>query len=182
MNKEELRQEFRRRRRNITPPLRKAYSRTIANKALQLAESIRAKTVFVYLSVGAEVETHELTEELLRRKIRVAVPRCQTESHTMDAVAIADITDLEPGTYGILEPKGTAVIPPEAIDLILVPGVAFDRDGFRLGQGGGYYDRYLARYGGLAVGLCFAECVTEHLPHGVYDQAVQRVLTEREEV
>lgn len=164
----------------IPPQLRQAYSRCIADKVLTLAEEVAARTVFVYLSYGSEPETHVLIRELLAWGIRVGVPVCDTKTHTMDAVALNAWEDLAPGAYGILEPQGGSVIPPDEIDLILVPGLAFDKEGYRLGYGGGYYDRYLQDFHGVSAGLAFSVCCTDTLPRGTFDLPVSHVLTEEE--
>lgn len=165
----------------ISPQLRRAYSRSIADKALALAEKIAARTVFVYLSYGSEPETYALIRELLARGIRVGVPVCNTKTHTMDAVTLHSWESLVPGAYGILEPQGGGVIPPDEIDLILVPGLAFDQEGYRLGYGGGYYDRYLQDFHGVSAGLAFSVCCTEDLPRDAFDLPVSLVLTEEGE-
>ena len=68
----------------------------------------------------------------------------------------------------------------DEVDLVLVPGLAFDREGFRLGYGGGYYDRYLRDFPGSSIGVAFSECITETLPRTIYDIPVNRVVTELE--
>ncbi|MEE1013028.1 MAG: 5-formyltetrahydrofolate cyclo-ligase [Clostridia bacterium] len=162
----------------ISPQLRREYSRSIADKALALVEGLAARTVFVYLSYGSEPETHALIRELLNRGIRVGVPVCDTKTHTMDAVTLNGWEELVPGAYGILEPQGGGVIPPGEIDLILVPGLAFDNEGYRLGYGGGYYDRYLQNFHGVSAGLAFSACCAEALPRDAFDLPVSHVLTE----
>ena len=81
--------------------------------------------------------------------------------------------------YGMLEPgEDCPVVPREEIDLILVPGLCFDRLGYRLGQGGGYYDRYLAGYRGTTVGLCRREVLQEHVPREAHDSRVELLVTD----
>ena len=81
--------------------------------------------------------------------------------------------------YGMLEPgEGCPLVPQEEIELILVPGLCFDRLGYRLGQGGGYYDRYLAGYGGTTVGLCRREVLQERVPREEHDRQVDLLVTD----
>jgi len=174
--KTELRKQFLALRNGIDPHKRKADSEVICQKALSLMKDEGVRAVFVYLSAGSEVETHALIQELCRQSVTVAVPACDTTTHTMDAVRYCE--DLIPDSYGILTPRHKEVILPSAIDLILVPALAFDKEGYRLGYGGGYYDRYLKNFTKASVGLCFSACMTESLPHEAHDCAVSRVLTE----
>ncbi|MBR5152204.1 MAG: 5-formyltetrahydrofolate cyclo-ligase [Clostridia bacterium] len=174
--KTELRRHFRNIRDAISPDKRKAASAVICEKALALTKTLSARSVFVYYSMGSEVETHALTDVLCRQGICVSVPRCNTVLHTMDAVRLTG--EWETDAYGILTPRGGEVISPSALDLILVPALAFDQDGYRLGYGGGYYDRYLKPLTTPTAGLCFSACLTDVLPRGVFDCSVGIVLTE----
>ncbi len=181
MNKAELRKYFLALRKQIPAELRRVYSQTIAQKVLRLAEETGARTVFAYLSFAGEVETPSLIQELLNRGIKVAVPRCHKDTHTMDAIQIESMGDLRSGAYGILEPQTGAILLPEEIDMILVPALAFDKKGYRLGWGAGYYDRYLNGYQGITAGLCFSVCQMEELPRDSHDLPVTLVLNEQRE-
>ena len=143
------------------------------------------KTVLLYLSFRSEPDTHALLRQLNERGICTAVPRTDSKNHTMDAVGITDFADLKPGNYGILEPdpRGIAsgrlpILLKNSIDLILLPGLAFDRRGYRLGYGGGYYDRYLCGYRGKSAALAFSDCVTEKLPHDPHDMRIGAIVCE----
>lgn len=143
------------------------------------------RTVLLYLSFRSEPDTYALLRSLNERGFVTAVPRTNVGTHTMDAVAIKDISDLKPGNYGILEPDpdGIAsgrlpILSKDAIDLILLPGLAFDRRGWRLGYGGGYYDRYLCGYAGKSAALAFSDCVTKTLPHDPHDIRVGAIVCE----
>ena len=181
MNKRELRTQFQALRRGMDAELHEKYSRAIAQKVLNLVEQTGARSVFAYLSFAGEVDTHALIKELFHRGVEVSVPRCNKETHTMEAIALTSMEQLRTGTYGILEPQGGDVVSPECIDMVLVPALAFDQEGFRLGWGAGYYDRYLDGYQGLTVGLCFSLCQTEKLPRDDHDLPVTMVLNECEE-
>ena len=165
-------------RNGIPDAERTLYSEAIAKKALTLVEERRAKTVFAYLSFGSEVQTHDLIQELLRRDVRVAVPCCDTKTHTMQAICMNGFEDLTEDAYGILTPKNGKVLLPEEIDLVFVPALAFDEKGYRLGYGGGYYDRFLGTFQGVSAGLAFSACCVKELPRDCYDLPVSCVLTE----
>ncbi len=173
-----LRREWKSRRAEILG--REEKSREITGRLLRLPEILAAGTVFVYLSFGSEVDTLSLTAELLSMGKRIAVPVCDPQTHTMEAVEIGDITSLKPSTYGILEPDSTAKrVPKKEVDIVMVPGLAFDQEGYRLGYGGGYYDKYLEEFAGISIGVCFRECLADRLPRENYDKPVDRIMTEK---
>ena len=101
----------------------------------------------------------------------------------MEARIIHSLDELEPDAYGIPAPKdGCPVLEREKLDLILVPGLCFDSKGNRLGQGGGYYDRYLEDYDGSTIGLCREDFFQINLPREPLDAFVRVVLTEEGQV
>ena len=139
--------------------------------ALKAYES--ARTVLCYHSVSGEVDTLGLIERMRSDGKTVCLPAILSkgvmEARRMDC--------LVPGPYGIPCPEGP-VVPPEAIDLILVPGLAFDKDCQRLGLGGGYYDRYLPKCRGEKIGLAFDCQVVECLPLAAHDAQLDMLATE----
>lgn len=122
-----------------------------------------------------------MIEQALRDGKRVAVPYCIEGTRQMDFYYIRSMADLVPRTFGVLEPlpeqcqKWTGA--PNSI--CLVPGLAFDRHGFRLGYGKGYYDRFLSGYTGLKIGVVYEGCLCQRLPHGYYDLPVDLLITEK---
>ncbi len=160
-------------------PKRSEKSRRICEKVLEHPAVLGAKTVFLYLSFGTEVETLSLAAALIERGKRVAVPLCDTKTRRMQAVLLPAMTCLREGSYGILEPDVDAkAIPQEEIEVILVPALAFDKAGYRLGYGGGYYDKFLEGFSGRTIGLAFLDCVTDSLPREEFDKPVDEVITE----
>ena len=154
-------------------------SKTITGKLLSTDEYSSAKCVFVYVSTKNEVSTFDMIERMLADGKRVAVPLCDIKTHTMSAVEIKSISELLPGAYSILEPVcKTQTISKDEIDLAIVPGVAFDRQGNRLGMGGGYYDRFLDGFCGISVGIVYSDCLTEALPVCLHDKKVDMVITD----
>jgi len=124
---------------------RKLRSQKIQKKIIELPEFKQAKTIMTYLDFRGEVEMTSLAEKILASGKRLVLPCCAPQSVLIPAVIRDLAKDIEPGKWGIREPKKENIIPaePEEIDLVIVPGVAFDRQGNRLGYGGGYYDRFL---------------------------------------
>jgi 5-formyltetrahydrofolate cyclo-ligase len=155
-------------------------SATIAGHVMSLPAFTTSQTLMAYLALAQEVQTWGLIEAARRQHKRVVVP--VIEGDTLIAVELPrDKAQLQRGAYGIFEPRGQQVaVSPADIDLVLVPGLAFDRQGGRVGFGRGYYDRFLgqlpvtARYCGLA----FTMQVVSHVPRMPYDICMHYVATE----
>ena len=138
--------------------------------------------MLLYYGVGQEVATAGLIQTLLDQGKTVCLPKCLPE-YQMEARAITSLEDLVPDQYDIPAPKdGCPVVAREELDLILVPGLCFDSRGSRLGQGGGYYDRYLEDYEGVTIGLCREDFFQVNLPREPLDAWVRFVLTEEGQV
>ena len=140
-----------------------------------------AERVMLYLSIGHEVDTKRLLAHAFSAGKRVFVPRCLPNG-IMDAVEIFGQDDLQTGMYGILEPKSQ--LPkgsPHELDLIVVPGVAFDRMKNRLGRGKGYYDRFLEQADhAKTIGICRNDRVFDAVPVDAHDRKMDAVITENE--
>lgn len=141
-----------------------------------------ADTVMSYIPFRNEVDTCSLFSELWDKGKRVVIPACDVENIALIPSQINSMEDLKPGTWGILEPKPECLRPvdPGEIDLVIVPGVAFDSFGNRLGYGGGYYDRFIPRLkpDTLKIAVAFKMQIVEHLVPGEYDQPMDMVITE----
>ncbi|HYM69961.1 MAG TPA: 5-formyltetrahydrofolate cyclo-ligase, partial [bacterium] len=138
------------------------------------------RTVMVFSSFGSEVSTRSIIETLLEagRLVALAV----VAGHEMRAAPFRLGDAVRTARYGAAEPASAAEVPPDAIDVIIVPGLAFDRRGYRVGYGRGYYDRFLAwtRPDALRIGIAFHAQVVEAVPHGDADQPVDAIVTEVE--
>lgn len=143
-----LRAESIRRRDNIPPAIRSKLSQRIINRVINWIEGEGINVVQLYLSMRSEVETDGLLDYLIAREITALAPVTDTQRRTLTPHRISNPkTDLVFHPYGMCQPnrKACPLFPPNQIDLIIVPGVAFDRRGHRLGYGGGYYDQFLPR-------------------------------------
>ena len=152
----------------------------IMQNILQLEEYQRAANVFLYISVGWEVDTEALVRSAFEAGKRVCVPVCSGNG-VMYAAELSRPDLLVRGRYGIpTAPDGAPVVEPERLDFILVPGLGFDPEGRRLGRGGGYYDRYLSRVaeGTAKVGVCRQAQFLDAVPSQAHDQTVDWVVTE----
>lgn len=171
-----LRAQVRRERAAIPPDLRRAQDRALFKAFLGLSQVREAATILVYWGVGEEGETTELIAALLASGKRVALPRC-LPGRAMESRLYRG-GRLVPSPFGIPEPgMDCPLLPREELDVILVPALCYDRRGFRLGQGGGYYDRFLPGCGAATVGLCYRELLREELPREEHDVPVGLLLT-----
>lgn len=161
----------------LPPALRQAEDEALFARFLALPQVMEARTILLYHGMGAEPDTARLIATLLSAGKRVCLPRC-LPGNEMQARLIQADTVLVRHPYGMLEP-GTQcpIAEPSEIDLVLVPGLAFDRSGGRLGQGGGFYDRWLSGYSGISVALCRACALFEKLPRETHDLGVDLVIT-----
>ena len=139
-----------------------------------------ADIIGLTISVYPEVDTKLLIERIWREGKHAAVPKCIPKSRGMDFYIIDDFSQLEVVYMNLQEPKTsiTRYVAPEEIDLMIVPGVVYCRSGFRIGFGGGYYDRYLAGYGGRTRSLAFGLQLVDSIEAESYDIPVQGIYTE----
>ena len=176
--KKEMRKQILEKRNSLTKEEIKEKSKLIEEKLFSLPEYKKAKTVSFFVSFGSEVDTHDMIKEALKEK-EVCVPVVQG-----DYIALSKINGLgdldKEGKYGILEPSSIIEVDKEMVDLIIVPGVAFDKKGYRIGYGKGYYDNLLRDYKGNTIGLCFALQMIGKVPVKEHDVRVKKVITEKE--
>lgn len=182
--KEALRQKIGRRRQHLDPKLVESWSQSIAERCLELVDWERVTSLHSYLPISDlhEVDTWPLLEHLRAKfpHIVMAVPRV-SDDQTMEAVVVTAETRWRHHRWGMSEPTDGAVLPPDfQFDVILVPVLAFDRYGHRLGYGGGFYDRFLAdQPDALTIGLAYhLGYVKEGLPSDKRDIALKRIVTE----
>ncbi len=151
---------------------------SIVGQFLVLPEVKQAQTIMLFYGVRNEPDTRPLIETLLHQRKRVVLPRCLPKRQ-MEGRAIDEQSKLYCSAYGIPEPgEECPVVGQAEIDLILVPNLCCDRRGYRLGHGGGYYDRYLSEFFGLTVSLCPDEWLAEELPADEWDIPMDIVLTQ----
>ncbi|SET05288.1 5-formyltetrahydrofolate cyclo-ligase [Natronincola peptidivorans] len=144
---------------------------------------IQSKNVMIFLSFTNEVSTDLLVKDLFQKGKRVFIPLTVPATRELIVSELLDLNkDLHIGNFGVLEPKKEAVrpLPPEALDLVIVPGVGFDTKGWRIGYGGGYYDRFLPKLPPATptVALAFEVQLVEEIPTASYDFPIQYIITE----
>lgn len=156
---------------------RRAEDDILFSTLLSCPEVGRADTIFLFHGVGTEPDTSRLFAPLLARGKRIALPR-MLPGRQMEVRLLRPDRPLVKHPFGILEPdEDCPLLRPEEIGLVLVPALCYDRQGFRLGMGGGYYDRWLARYSGPTIGLCREALLQGALPAEPHDRPVDAVIT-----
>lgn len=144
---------------------------------LALPEVAQAKTLFLFCGTGTEPDTARLFSPALEQGKRVCLPRMLPGRH-MEVRRYCPDRPLVKHPFGILEPdESCPLVDPHDIDLVLVPALCYDRKGFRLGMGGGYYDRWLIHYSGITVGLCRQALLQDTLSVEPHDCPVDVVVT-----
>jgi len=178
MPKKSIREQILARRKHLSDEVCLRDSLLAQERLMATSEFASAGAVALYSPIWNELFTEEVGREALKRGKRVAYPRVSNQG--LEFVEIEARSELTPGAYGILEPTGCKILPVASIDMIVVPGVAFDIRGGRLGYGKGFYDRVLhRRMAGRLVGLCYELQVVEHLPIETHDVLMDLVITER---
>lgn len=184
--KSQIRENVRKQRMQLTKKQIEDAAKVLAEHVIndgdpQLVEEIaKADTIALYRSVNGELSCDAITEHFVKAGKTICFPRVKGD--TMDFYEIKDLdADFSLGSYDIPEPKNDMrKVYPNDIDLIFVPAVAYTQDGARLGQGGGYYDRYLNQYGAgkkpVTVGICYDFQVYSALPVESHDYMVDYVL------
>jgi len=151
----------------------------ITERVLELQEWKTARIIACYLSLPDEVPTDALVHLALAAGKSIVVPIAHLKEHYLSFHPLPSLSAVIPGPLGIRQPEvALEEIRPEQIDVIIVPGVGFDAHGYRLGYGGGFYDRYLAHCRAESVGLAFEVQMVPILPTAPNDRPVARVITE----
>jgi 5-formyltetrahydrofolate cyclo-ligase len=180
-DKRRVRNAVRAERDAVPTDVREERAARVIERFLDVPEVQRARTVMLFSSFGSEVPTGSLIERLQRKGVVVALPRIEGAALVPVPYAPGDPTTTTP--FGAEEPVGGTPLDPSSIDVIGVPGVAFDRRGARIGYGGGYYDRFLRGLRAFTVGLVFGlQVLDEDLPAGRFDLPVDAIVTEEETI
>ena len=163
-------------------------SRRMQERLLNSALWKKSRRVALYVSVKGEPGTELLLDEAWKSGRTVFLPRCRREEKgMMDMIACCGREELESSRFGIPEPRlerDSRLLSAEELSdggtLVVVPALAFDREGYRLGYGGGYYDRLLDGAGCMSAGLAYHDLLLDHLPHDAWDRPAGAVCTEEE--
>ena len=179
-DKAEIRRQMRRLRRDLSEEEQQHAADGVYAQVIRMDCYRTARTVMAYAAVRGELSMRRIMEDIRASGRLLALPRCG-ESGDMDAFIVTEQRQLRRGAYGIWEPdESCPIVPPDAIDLMLIPGTAFDRAGGRIGQGGGYYDRFFDRYHGPAALLCREKLLSDQVPMEEHDKRFSLIVTEKD--
>ena len=177
--KRALRAEIRARERALDAGYKAESDAAICRALAALPAFVAAETVLAFFGTAREIDTRAFLRETLAQGKALCLPRCEPGRRLSLCVVRDPDADLTPGVFGIWEPKrDRPAVPPEAVGFAVVPCVAFDRAGNRLGQGGGYYDRLLPRLRCETVCVCRERLLADRVPAGPTDERCTRYLTE----
>jgi 5-formyltetrahydrofolate cyclo-ligase len=160
---------------NLTEQDRLALSKAAVRRLLEVDEVEQARSVLTFSSFGHEISTDSLIDDLLERGKKVLIP--WVDGQSLAAAEIRSRSELQPGFRGIHEPSERTAVAPTA-DVIIVPGVAFDELGRRLGYGGAFFDQFLKTTRGFRIGLCFDLQIANEIPVEDHDEPVDMVVTD----
>lgn len=180
LSKQRLRRELCRRTGSLPPEYFQSAGALISAHLLHLPEYRLAGTVLAFAATASEPNMAPFLRQVLKDQKRLALPLCTVPGH-MEARLVPALEVLRPGSYGILEPGPECpFLPPDEIAFAVIPCVACDRFGNRLGHGGGYYDRYLSLYAGPAVLVCPEALLLPSVPTESLDRRIPLVVTEEQ--
>ncbi|MFW2489532.1 5-formyltetrahydrofolate cyclo-ligase [Clostridium chromiireducens] len=186
-DKKTLRKEILTKRKDIDNVEKEKMDKKILNKFYESKFYKDSTNIFVYISYDSEIDTRLIINKALKDNKKIYVPRTEFETRIMDAVEIKSFDNLIKSNYGILEPsKNEPCINPNELDLIVVPGVAFDRNGGRMGYGAGFYDRYFKKITKdnieriIKLALAYNFQVLDKVPMNEQDVPVDFIITEKE--
>jgi 5-formyltetrahydrofolate cyclo-ligase len=181
--KKSLREQVLAKRDALLPAARAAASHEMTQQLLALPGYIQARSVLAYMGFGTEVDTGHFVAQVLRDGKLLALPRIHKASQLLQLHRVNRLDELVSGIWGIREPHaGAATISLDEIDFVLIPGVAFDHSGARLGYGAGYYDRLLARSArrALRVAAAFDVQIVDTVPVDTHDQRLDIIVCENQ--
>ncbi|MCR5653741.1 MAG: 5-formyltetrahydrofolate cyclo-ligase [Ruminococcus sp.] len=178
-NKSEIRSHYKTVRQNIPLDTKSEMDGRIAELFFGLSEYRECSALLAFVSKSTEVDTERIIRQAFSDGKTVAVPRCDVKTNTMRFFEIRSFLDLETGCYGISEPKKNYPELRSFDDSVcIVPGLVYDKERFRVGFGGGYYDRFLSEYSGVSVGVCYSSCIERILPKDEFDRPVDILITD----
>ena len=184
MEKKQLRSQVLEQLNQITYQQYRVRSQQLAYNLLNESAIMQASTIAITISNQPEVDTTFIIEQLWKMNKQVVVPKCIPKERSMKFYAIDSFLETERSFNNILEPivEITEPVKKADIDVIVVPGVVFDKEGYRIGFGGGYYDRYLQDFHGSRIAVAFNEQIMNEVPKESHDLPVHILLTETERI
>ncbi|MBE6718459.1 MAG: 5-formyltetrahydrofolate cyclo-ligase [Ruminococcaceae bacterium] len=178
--KNKIRTEYKEKRKNVPSEQRVINDEKICKKLLSLSSYRFADTILLYSPLKNEIDTSAIVKDALSKGKRVAYPRC-IEGNEMVYHIITSEEQLISGKYGIKEPIETLPVYENGQDnaICILPAIVYDKKGYRLGYGKGYYDRFLSKFKGIKIGLVYSGFVLDEIPKGKFDLKSDLIITEK---
>ena len=177
--KESVRKEYKQKRAQLSIDDKKSKSKSARNMFLQSEFYKNSRCLMVYMSFGKETETDEIIKQALLDKKILSVPVTNAQTGEMRAVIIDENTQYTVGAFGIREPVSENICPIKDIDTVLIPGIAFDKKGNRMGFGKGCYDKFLEGFEGVKIGFCYDFQIAPDVPVEEYDIPMDYIICDK---
>ena len=178
--KRNLRNQYKQYRLDLPADVKADYDKKICDALMQLVSFKYSDTILMYAPIEGEIDVMPIAECALRMGKKVAFPRCVEEPRNLDFKYISSIDELRSGSYSIAEPtEDMESVKDLSRSICIIPGIVFDKEGYRVGYGKGYYDRFLAVYDGTKFGLAYSECILDSVPRGRFDRHVDILISEK---
>ena len=181
LDKKETRRHYSEKRNGLSPDKRKMLDDILFDKTVNSEEFKGAEIILAYYPIKNEPDVLSIARYALLCGKRVGFPVSNTDTYELTFKLVDDISQLNSGAYSIPEPKDSCkTYNNEVNTLCIVPALAFDRRGYRIGYGKGFYDRFLSKFRGTSVGLCYDDFLCEALPVENTDQKIKMIITDKE--
>lgn len=177
--KNKIREEMKQRRKAMTPEDAFEKSQSAQKIFLESEQYKKAKSVMLYIPLGKEVETTDIIRDAFSSGKNVLVPVTDNETYEISAYRITESTEFEKGTFSVKEPKEKVSFDKNEIDVVLVPGIAFDRLGGRVGFGKGCYDKFLKKTNAVKIGFCYDFQLVDYIETNSNDISMDYIITEK---
>lgn len=180
--KNELRAKFREKRRNLSPELKAQWDKQICARLLSLVSVRYADEILSFSPLSGEVDVNEFNAHVMKSEKAFYLPRCKEGTREMSFHLVCAPEELENGSFSILEPPETLPVWENAENkraVCIIPAMSYDKKGYRLGYGKGYYDRYLSSKNTVKIGVCYSQFLSDSIPRGRFDLAVDLIVTEK---
>ena len=171
--KNKLRKKYQIIRKNI--PNKELKDNLIYQKIITNKKILNSDTILIYISTKEEIDTIKIIKYFLNKK-KIAVPKIENEK--MNFYYINHLDELKLGYFNILEPTTNKLVNDFKNTTSITPAICFSEDGYRIGYGKGYYDKFYQNHNVYKIGLCYKECLLKNIPYDKYDKKVEEIITE----
>ena len=180
--KMQLRAKFKEKRKALDPKVKAEWDERICRRLLSMVSIRYADEILSFSPLSGEVDVLDFNNEIMRGEKQLYLPRCKEGTREMSFHLVCDAGELENGSFSIKEPSPNAPLWKNESGrraVCIIPAMSYDKKGYRLGYGKGYYDRYLSSKDTLKIGVCYSEFISDSIPRGRFDLAVDLIVTEK---